>query len=81
MEIGFLGAFFILAAWLYETIKTYKKREKLDIKFVIFYVIGLSLLTYYSFEINSVPFIILNTAILFLTLIEFELTLRRRTRR
>lgn len=78
MDVGFLGAFFILFAWAYETYKTYKKGERLDIKFLTAYVIGLSLLTYYSYQINSMPFLVLNLVILLFTLIELELTLRQR---
>ncbi len=78
MEIGLLGAFFILFAWIYETHKTYKKGENLDIKFIVSYVIGLSLLAYYSYQISDLPFMLLNSAILFLTLIELDLALRQR---
>ena len=81
MEIGLLGAFFILTAWIYETIKTYKKKEKIDIKFVTCYVIGLTLLTFYSFQIGDVPFMVLNGTILTLTLIELDFALRQRKKR
>ena len=81
MEIGFLGAFFILTAWIYETLKTYKKKEKVDIKFVACYVIGLSLLTFYSFQIGDLPFMVLNATILTLTLIELDLALRQRKKK
>lgn len=81
MDIGFIGAFFILFAWAYETYKTYKKGEKLDMKFIGAYVIGLSLLSYYSYQINSMPFLALNLIILIFTLIELELTLRNRDKK
>ena len=77
MEIGLLGAFFILSAWVYETWKAYKSKEVPDIKFIAFYVTGLSLLTLYSIQINNVPFAFLNGTILTLTLIELDLALRR----
>lgn len=78
MEIGFLGAFFILTAWIYETLKTYRKGERVDIKFVSCYVIGLILLTFYSFQIGDIPFMVLNGTILTLTLIELDFALRQR---
>ena len=81
MEIGFIGAFFILTAWIYETLKTYKKKEKVDIKFVACYVIGLSFLAFYSFQIHDVPFIVLNGTILTLTLIELDFALRQRKKK
>ena len=39
-----IGAFFIMAAWVYEAYETYKKGQKLDVKFIGFYIIGLSFL-------------------------------------
>ena len=79
--IGFVGAFFLLSAWIYEAIHNYKKGEKLELKFVLAYIVGLSLLTYYTYEIRDVPLLVLNGAILFLTLIELELSLRQKPKR
>lgn len=78
MQIGLLGAFFILSAWIYETYKTYKSGVGVDIKFILCYVIGLTLLTYYSFQIRDITFMFLNGTILSLTLIELDFALRRR---
>ena len=73
-----IGAFFIMAAWVYEAYETYKKGRKLDVKFIGFYIIGLSFLTYYSYQIDSTPFLILNSAILVLSIVELILNLRRK---
>ena len=78
MEIGMIGAFFIMAAWVYEAYQTYKKGQKLDTRFILFYIIGLAMLTYYSYEIDDAPFLLLNGSILVLSIVELLLNLRRK---
>ena len=79
--IGLIGSFILLFAWIYEMYRTLKKGDELDITFIIIYIVGISILTYYSIMINSVSFIILNGAILILTFIELDIALRRRAKR
>ncbi|MFA4820486.1 MAG: hypothetical protein WC613_06040 [Candidatus Aenigmatarchaeota archaeon] len=78
MEIGFIGGFIILGAWIYEAYQSWKNGKVPDIKFVLAYVVGLSFLTYYTFQINDLPLMFLNSAILSMTLIELDLALRQR---
>ncbi|MBS3051386.1 MAG: hypothetical protein J4400_04515 [Candidatus Aenigmarchaeota archaeon] len=78
MEIGFIGGFIILGAWIYEAYLSWKKGETPDIKFILAYVVGLSFLTYYTFQIKDMPLLFLNGAILSLTLLELDLALRQR---
>src|SRR3989344_5350367 len=75
MEIGFIGGFIILGAWIYEAYMSWKKGETPDIKFILAYVVGLSFLTYYTFQIKDMPLLFLNGAILSLTLLELDLAL------
>ena len=76
--VGYAGGMIILSAWIYEAYKSWKKGERLDMKFNLAYVAGLSLLTYYIYQIKAMPLLFLNTTILLLTLIELELNLRHR---
>ena len=78
VAIGMVGSFFILAAWLYEAFLTIKRGDHLDSKFSGFYIIGLTILTYYSLIIDSIPFVVLNGVILVITLVEFDLGLRKK---
>ena len=78
VAIGMIGSFFILAAWLYEAFLTIKRGDHLDTKFTGFYIIGLTILTYYSLLINSTPFVVLNGVILAITLIELDIALRKK---
>ena len=76
--IGFAGACFLLSAWLYETYETYKKGEKIDIRFVMIYLVGQVFLFTYSYMINSVPFMLLSATILAITLVEIVLLTRKK---
>jgi lipid-A-disaccharide synthase-like uncharacterized protein len=78
MEIGIIGSALIMAAWLYEAYHTYKKGEKLDTKFLGIYIVGLSLLTYYSYQIDDKVFLVLNGSILALTIAELVLSATKR---
>lgn len=78
MEIGFIGGFIILGAWIFEAHKAWKTGKVPDMEFILAYVVGLSFLTYYTFQINDLPLMFLNSAILSMTLIELDLALRMR---
>ena len=78
MEIGFIGGFIILGAWIYEAYQSWKKGETPEIKFILAYVAGLSFLTYYTYQIKDVPLLFLNGSILSMSLIELDLALRQR---
>lgn len=75
--IGYVGGIVILSAWIYEAYQSWKKGERLDLKFILAYVVGLSLLSLYTYSINDMPLLTLNATILLLTLIELELALRQ----
>ncbi len=71
--VGFIGALFILLAWVPETYRTIKSKnlEALDIRFFLLYMCGTSTLIYYSFLIKDNVFILLNSAILVVQITEF----------
>ncbi|HLD39198.1 MAG TPA: hypothetical protein VJB05_02700 [archaeon] len=81
MEIGLIGALFILSAWVYETYRALEKGERLNIKFILVYLVGNILLTYHAITIQDTVFIILNGAIGIMTLIELELALRQKQKK
>ena len=81
MEIGLIGALFILSAWVYETYRALEKGERLNIKFILVYLAGNILLTYHAVAIKDTVFIILNVAIGIMTLTELELVLRQRQKK
>ncbi|MDI6721457.1 MAG: hypothetical protein QMD85_03640, partial [Candidatus Aenigmarchaeota archaeon] len=68
---------FILAAWLYETYETIKKKKKFDTRFVALYAAGLGVLTLYSYQIGDMPFLALNSIIFSITCIELALSLKQ----
>ena len=76
--VGMIGSFFILAAWLYEAFQTIKRGDHLDPKFIGFYIVGLTILTYYSLIIDSMPFVVLNGVILAISLLELDMALRKK---
>ena len=58
MIVGTLGMFFILAAFILD--EFVKKFNQDTIQYNTLNIIGSSLLIYYAFSLNSLPFIILN---------------------
>ena len=76
--IGLIGAVIILLAWAYETYKSSKESEKIDLKFTSIYIVGIGILALYSLQIGDLPFIILNGSILVMHLIELDFGLRRK---
>jgi uncharacterized protein with PQ loop repeat len=76
---GYIGALFLISAWVYEAYKTYRKGDRPDIKFIAAYTVGLSFLAWHSYKINDTPFLLLNSTILVLTLIELDLVLRKKS--
>jgi len=77
--IGVLGSTLLLIAWFMETLKSVKEKKKLvDIRFAMIYILGLSFLSFYAYEINDVIFLFLNLIILGLVVFEllYEITLK-----
>ena len=65
MELGMIGAVFILVAWLPQTIKSLKDRERDESwAFMLLYTFGTLLLLVHSVRINDIPFTLLNGVIL-----------------
>ncbi len=79
--VGLIGAFFLLAAWIYETYETYKAGEKVNIRFVMIYLVGQVFLFAYSYMIQSYPFMIISATIFLITLIEIDLLSRKSKRK
>jgi hypothetical protein len=69
LVIGTLGMFFILAAFILD--EFVRKFNQDTIQYNVLNVIGASLLIYYAFSLNSLPFIILN--VVWLTVAVFKL--------
>jgi len=62
MIVGIIGAVLIVIGWIIEMFKISKdKKSKIDWKFGMLYFIGSIMLVIYSFQINSMMFIILNS--------------------
>lgn len=75
--IGLLGAALLPVAWMFQTYRTYQagNLEAVDPKFVVLYVVGSLLLTYYAFVIQDLPFIVLNATMVLFTGTELALLL------
>jgi lipid-A-disaccharide synthase-like uncharacterized protein len=62
-SIGLLGATFLLLGWMVTMYHTVKDRRSVGaMGFFLMYLIGAALLTWYSVQLNDVPFVILNGA-------------------
>lgn len=62
-SIGLLGATFLLLGWLvtmYHTVREHRSVGAMG--FFLMYFIGAALLTWYSIQLNDMPFVILNGA-------------------
>jgi len=83
MWIGALGAILLLLAWIPETYRTMKSKnvEAIDLRFLGIYIVGSGLLAFYSYQIGDLVFMGLNSAIMFMTLIELDLVLRKRLKK
>lgn len=75
--IGLIGAGILPIAWLIETYRTYEagNLEAVDPKFVALYVLGSFLLAVYSFQIQDLPFLVLNVTMTMFTATELFLLL------
>ncbi|MDY6765808.1 MAG: hypothetical protein SVW77_00415 [Candidatus Nanohaloarchaea archaeon] len=75
---GMVGAALLPVAWLIETYRTYEagNLEAVDPRFVALYVVGSLLLAYHAFQLQDLPFIVLNVAMAMFTATELALLLR-----
>lgn len=60
--IGLFGMTLIIIAWLPEIIETIRKKDAgMKLEFILPYFFGSASLAYYSWQLNSVPFMALNS--------------------
>lgn len=74
--LGFFGMLLLVIAWIPETIEMIKSRKAhLNKKFILLYVLGSGSLIIYSYYIKDFVFLILNSFITFIALLNgyFEL--------
>lgn len=82
LEIGILGAFCILGAWLFETFESVKNHKGLvDLRFAAVYALGNVCLMTYSWLIGDLLFFSVNLGILAIVLFEIAYTLHTLGRR
>jgi len=78
MIIGIIGLMLLAVAWIPETIDILtKKKEKINWKFGVLYVLGSLALTIYSYQINDIIFLILNAFILVMSSISLVYSLKK----
>jgi len=71
LEIGIIASILILFSWIYETVESLREEKGLaDLKFCLIYLIGVILLVVYSFYINDIVYIWLNSLITIFVLTE-----------
>jgi hypothetical protein len=72
IEFGIAGAALLIAAWLFETLKSIKLHKSLvDLKFAAIYMSGTMMLAVYSFLRKDMIFLSIN--IILITLVSFEI--------
>lgn len=75
---GLLGLVLILFAWIPGTIETIKsKKPGMKRRFMALYFLGSSSLSYYAFELNSIPFLALNALAAIVPLIHLHFYIKR----
>ncbi len=59
---GLLGMTLIIIAWLPEIVETVRaKNAGMRLEFLLLYFLGSASLAYYAWQLNSLPFMVLNT--------------------
>jgi len=83
MWVGVIGAVLLLIAWIPETYRTIKSKDAsaIDLRFLAIYVIGSSLLAFYSYQINDIVFTALNSFIALMSMVELDLVLRKKMKK
>ena len=80
--LGLLGSSLLLAAWINEVWRLHKSKnvEAMAIKFLILYFISNALLLIHALNIQDTSFIFMQSALLLITLIEFDIVQRKRAK-
>jgi lipid-A-disaccharide synthase-like uncharacterized protein len=79
MEIGLLGMFLLILAWVPEIIETIKKKGRgLNLQYLLLIIGGDILLLIYSVQIGDLIFTLLNIILLFMALVELYYVLPRK---
>ncbi len=80
MAIEILGAIIVIAAWVYEMERNLKKDHAGDgyYKFLIAYIIGFDILTFYSTQINNMFLAFLFALLALVSLLEFAFVMVKR---
>jgi len=71
---GIIGIVLLVAAWVWEA---FEKKISIHKHFAILYIIGISILTVYSWKIKDAIFFWLNTILLVAIILEFVYSLKR----
>jgi lipid-A-disaccharide synthase-like uncharacterized protein len=77
MIIGYAGLALLIVAWISELFDIVRnKKEKIDTKFAVFYIIGSILLLIYSIQIKNIIFIIMKVIVLAISLVSLYYSLK-----
>jgi len=76
--IGIIGLILLALAWIPQTYSIIKKEKShIDWRFGVLYTIGSSFLAYYSFQINDIVFMILNSIVALMSAISLFYSIRK----
>lgn len=65
LAVGVIGAVLLIAAWVFEAREAVRRhRSLIDLRFAFIYLVGVSVLAFYSWLIEDAVFVWLNTIIL-----------------
>jgi lipid-A-disaccharide synthase-like uncharacterized protein len=77
MIVGYAGLALLIVAWISELFDIVRnKKEKIDTKFAVFYIIGSILLLIYSIQIKNIIFIIMKVIVLAISLVSLYYSLK-----
>ena len=77
MIVGYAGLALLIVAWISELFDIIRnKKEKIDTKFAVFYIIGSILLLIYSIQIKNIIFIIMKVIVLAISLVSLYYSLK-----
>ncbi|MBT4540390.1 hypothetical protein HOC35_02660 [Candidatus Woesearchaeota archaeon] len=78
MILGLIGLALLAIAWIPETIEIIRnKKEKIDWRFGVLYVLGSLVLAIYSYQIGDTIFVILNAFIFVMSSISLVYSLKK----
>ena len=77
LNLGMLGVVLILLGWVPETLRAWREKQVIDIRFALLYTLGSLLLAIHSYNIGDIAFLVLNSVAFLIGLVNTALSLKQ----